>query len=220
MSAYCTVEQVEAATAHCASDFKQAGRVMTAEQWTAYITDQIAAASKQIDNVCRRSFAVTEYVDIRDGRWENEGREYALLEQPVVSVTQVEEDITPHLCANWVTRVPRSALVVGDYSVRTQNWITSIAFTRTPLPGRGNLRFTYTAGYAADSPTMAEISAICQHIVENTLTRKSRLQESRAARTQASQDVAGQVPVQDPQVFTKQIRDQLKPYIRHSMRRP
>jgi hypothetical protein len=220
MSAYCTVEQIEAATSLRASDFKQAGVVMTPEQWTAYLTDQIQAASKQINNVCRRSFEVTEYVDIRDGKWQNEGNEYALLEQPVVSVTKVEEDITPHLMASWTVRTPRSDLVAGDYSVQTRNWITSIVFSRTPLPGRGNIRITYTAGYTADSDAMAEISTICQHIVENVLTRKSRLQESRAARTQSSQDVSATVPVQDPTVFTSQIRTQLKPYIRYSMRRP
>lgn len=216
---YCSVADVEAQTGYSASDFLQGGTRMDAAQWSTYVQLLISSASAYIDKFCRRSFAVTDYVEYRDGQGAGKTT-YRLNEQPLVELDSVEEDISPLSVATWTTRTARTSSVAGDYRVITQNGISSILFTNNaPSEGAGNLRITYSAGYAEESLVYQDVRAICIQIVENALMRKSKLQESHAARRGSTKDSAEMIPASDPKVVTDYIREQLAPYVRNSLRR-
>jgi hypothetical protein len=217
---YCSVADIESRTGYSEADFLAGGARMSENQWTAYVTQLIAEASAWIDQTCRRSFASASYVEYRDGQG-TVRLSYRLHEQPVTAVTKVEEDTNTTGIPNWVTRTARSALVAGDYQVLVQGGLTSILFhTNSPAAGTGNLRFTYTAGYAITDPVYLHIKGICEQIVENALLRKKKIQESTAARTGAAKDAADMVPFTDPAVITAWIKKQLAPYARNTVRRP
>jgi hypothetical protein len=217
--AYCTVVDIEAQTGYSNADFISGGTRMTAEQWTDYVTLLIASASAWIDTFCRRSFILKDYVELRDGQGVL-GPIYRPHQQPVVTITEVAEDVTLTGAPTWTVRTARSALVAGDYRVLEQNGITSVVFTNNlPRCGTGNVRITYSAGFAETSGIYLHVRDICKQIVENALMRKKKLQESTAARNGPTKDAAEMIPVGDPKVVTDWIKDQLKPYVRNTVRR-
>lgn len=218
--AYCSVADIESRTGYSEADFLAGGARMTEVQWTAFVGQLAAEASAWIDQTCRRSFASASYIEYRDGQGAAR-LSYRLHEQPVSAVTTVEEDTNTTGVPTWVTRTARSALVAGDYQVLVQNGLTAIVFhTNAPRAGTGNLRITYTAGYAVSDPVYLHIKGIAEQIVENALLRKKKIQESTAARTGAAKDAADMVPWSDPTVITAWIKKQLAPYVRNTVRRP
>jgi len=218
--AYCSVADVEAQTGWSEADFLSGGARMTEAQWTDYVGILIAAASGWIDQTCRRTFALTAYTEYRDGQGADR-LSYRLHEQPVAGISAVAEDTTTTAAPTWTARTARTSTVAGDYRVLEQNGITSIVFTNNaPRHGTGNLRVTYTAGFSETSATYQHVRAICLQIVENALKAKKKLQESTAARQGPTKDSAEMVPIGDPAVVTDWIREQIAPYVRHTVRRP
>lgn len=208
--AYTTLEEIEARTGYAASDFKQAGVAMTAEQWADETARLIAEVSNLIDRHCRRgSFEETEYTEYHDGDGQT-GREtdriYYPREQPVLAVTSVAESLGDA----WADRA-------GTYDVITKGSLTQIRFrATTPRKGAGNVRIVYTAGYAAGSPTLDAIRGVALHMIATLLEIKKKRQEAIAARTMGTRDAADMVPVTDPRVFSRDILERLAPYRRNA----
>jgi hypothetical protein len=223
---YCTQADIEAWTSYGATDFKQAGAVMTAEQWAAYCTALIAAVTAAVNRFCRRtSFSETEYTELHDGRgctgdlneFLESDRVYIPREQPVIAVSSVRVDESdPSSPPRWVERIPQSSTAAGDYDLVRRGPIKYLRFrTHVPPGGFGNVEITYTAGYPTGDPVLDDIKAIALDIAAQHLGRKKKLQEAIAARRVATIDAAEMTPPTEPDLtLTKDIKRRLASYRR------
>jgi hypothetical protein len=212
------------------ADFKQAGATMTAKQWELYCERLIDAITSAINRYCRlTTFEQGTYYELHDGRgatgdlgeYREHDRIFLFREQPVVSVTSVSEDLASAIDApRWTARVQRMAGIAAgtaDYRVVSRGTLTYIYFDQTvPNQGKNNVRIVYLAGYEPSSETMDDIRIIALQLADNILSRRKRLQEANAARTNGTKDSADMFKLDaDGAIFTPDIRMQLDKYRRY-----
>lgn len=213
------------------SDFKQAGVTMTAKQWELYCERLIDSITSAINRYCRlTTFEQNSYTEYHDGRgatgdlgeYVERDRIVMIREQPVMSITSVSEDIATANCApSWTARSQRTSTSVSgtaDYQLLTRGSFLSYLYfnQNVPAKGKGNVRIMYLAGYEPSSEIMDDIRIISLQIADNILSRRKRLQEANAARTNGTKDSADMFKLDaDGKIFTEDIRLQLDKYRRY-----
>jgi len=200
---YTTQTEVEAYTSFGYTDFKQAGRAMTQQEWAAYLTQVINGVDQAINRFCGvQSFEEHEVTEYHDGRgmtgdrgrsYKESDRTILPIQQPVIEITEVAEDIgqKPGL-PNWQVRHLRSELDTGDYEIMgvAGHFQYIRFFQKVPRKGNANVRILYTAGYPDNSPELDDIRLIALEMVANHLFSKKKDQESIAARMTPTRDAA------------------------------
>jgi hypothetical protein len=225
--AYCTQAEIEALTGYGYQDFRQGDASMTSNQWASLVTALIAGVSQQINLYCRReSFESAEYVEYHDGRGMTgeKGRSYREIdlnllprEQPVISVSKVEIDQNSiQEIPSWKEMTVRSALNGGHYAVLVDGSLTRIRFhSEVPRAGQKNVRITYTAGYASNSPVLADIKLIALDIIANILGKKKREQEAAVASFgTGTSEGANLIQMIRPEIITDDVKIRLALYRR------
>ncbi len=224
--AYCTQTDIEARTSYGYVDFKQAGTVMTAEQWAAFCTSLIAEVTSAINRFCRRtSFEEATYTEYHDGRgctgdleeYLETDRIFLLREQPVTSITTVKEDTAdPNQPSSWTARTARSTEAAGDYDLLTRGPVSYLRFhNNVPRRGLNTVEIVYVAGYASENPVLDDIRGIALDIIGQHLGRKKKLQEAIAARRLGTPDAAEMSPPTEPELtLTPDIKRRLAAYRR------
>ena len=212
------------------ADFKQAGVVMTADQWQLYCERLIDAIDSAINHYCRvPSFEINTYTELHDGRGPTgdlgeylpRDKLFLMRQQPVVSLISVSENINdPSNPIAWTPRVLRTTTSPSggaDFELLVRG--TSLSYIQfwnnIPAKGRNNVQIIYTAGYDADAEIMDDIRMIAMQIADNLLGRKKRYQEANAARQSSTKDAADMFRMDaDGAIFTEDIRLQLDKYRR------
>lgn len=222
---YCTQQDIEARTGYGATDFKQAGVTMSADQWATLCSDLINEATTAINRFCRRSsFEEKEYTEFHDGRgctgelkeYREADRIYLLREQPVSGVTSVRVDRSdPGTPPLWVDLEPRGDEVAGDYSILKRGPVSYLRFMTVPRQGHNNVEITYTAGYPAGSGELDDVRGICLDVIAQHLGKKKKTQEAIAARTASTHDAAEMTPPAEPHLtLTTDVKRRLAAYRR------
>jgi hypothetical protein len=239
---YITQADIEQFTGFTYTNFTIAGAVMSAPQWAAMIAAYIPYVEQIIHRYCNvTSFdPTTEIVEYHSGRGASnddmggynpsyyyygtqQGSAYITsdrtfyLREPLYSMTTVEEDTSSKTeVPNWVTRVVRSALVPGDYEVRTQNEVSAVVFNQNvPMCGEWNVRITYNCGYGTATAQYAEIKLCALRMMANLLLAKKKIQEVTTIRAQGIRDFSQMFDIMnESQVLTENIRFVLDKYKR------
>jgi hypothetical protein len=224
-----TQTDLEAHTGYINTDFKQAGSVMTSNQWVVYVSVVTSAAESIVNRYCaRKSFEVVSYTEYHSGRGPSGegGRTYRELdrvfipvEQPVTTLTSVYEDVNPTgSVESWTLRTARSTIVAGDYQVIVKENLTKIRFhNNVPKLGLSNLKLTYSSGYLPTDQPYGAAKLAALELCANVLARKKRDQQAQVAARVPTVTGADMFQMQRPDIFTQEIRDLLAPYRRMSM---
>jgi hypothetical protein len=225
---YTTQAEVEAWTGFGYTSFTKGGAVMTSGEWTTLVESLIAAATALINGYCRvttlEEDTYTQYFDGRgrtgrSGGYSERDRTFNLMHWPLSSITSVHEDLnSPTAIPAWTTRTVRSDVAAGDYVVVYRGQIARIRFhNNIPRYGQSNLKVVYVAGYAGDSGELDEIGQLCNELIGNFLVLKKKLQEIEAGRTMGTPDAVDTVNLQEPRVFTPDLKARLKKYQRKAI---
>ena len=225
---YLTQEEIEAWIGWTNASLLDLGESMTRDQWSAYLNSLSTSVSYWINRFTRRgSFMATSYIEYHDGQgntgelggYSESDRIFFFLEQPVLSITRIDEEIGSEMgVQSWTLRTPRTTTSAGDYQVLTVGGaFTKVRFiTNVPRRGNGNVRFTYSAGYPAGSPVLEEIKLIAMELVMNFLELKKKGQEADAARWNSTQDASNMFQLGDKRILTDDLKARLTPYQRRA----
>ena len=205
--AYVSILDVEAHTGYGAEDMKQGSLTMTASQWEDYCTNDLIPRIEQLVNrYCgvasfdehtkieyRSSPGDIDYMDNYmswmtpggPGLVTHEEIEFILTE-PCLSVASVAIKDSQWI-DSWENLTEVGA-TQGDWFSITQDEITRIYMGKIPPRGKGNIRFTYHAGYPADSPEFREIQLIVLRIIRINLEEKLKFQQAGTVRNVGVRD--------------------------------
>jgi hypothetical protein len=195
---YFSKDELESFTGFGYADFRQSGSVMTATQWSTFVTFLSNAVDESINHFCNvASFEAHTVIEYKNGKgatgendqYQESDRLYYLIEY-ATSCASVAEDINEKSdVPDWTDRTVRSATVAGDYEFFVDRELPTIRFhNNIPKEGKRNVRITYTGGYPSDNPALNEIKMIALRIAQNILLIKKKAQESTTLRNTGVRD--------------------------------
>lgn len=204
---YVSILDVEAFTGVGASDLKQGGLVMTASQWSDYCSNDVIPRIEQMVNRYCGVPAFDEHTSIEyrsspgEMDYMNDYMSWMTPGGPGVNVTTTPEYILAEPCIEvasvaikpnaWIdewTDLVKVGSEGGDWYSVTQDELTHIYMNMVPMQGRGNIRFTYTAGFPAGSPQFREIQQIVLRIIRINLEEKLKFQQAGTFRNVGTKD--------------------------------
>lgn len=155
----------------------------------ALLTRLVSAASSGIETWCGRTFALTDYVEVRNGPG---GQQLMLANYPVTTVTSVTVDWRP------VVASPGSGQPGYEFDDTVLTLMGGLNFTRD----KRNVRVAYRAGYAT---TPAEVEQACIELVGLRYREMDRI-------GMVSKQLAGEVITFTTKDFTDSVRNVLEQY--------
>lgn len=153
----------------------------------------INAASQAIESYCNRKFHSQPYTEFRSGRRQNMLMPY---EYPITAVTELNID-------NSRQFLPATAVDSGDYSIADRGH--TVLLNRLFPQGYGNIKLTYTAGYAT---IPADVELACIWAVEWFAKHRDRKDMGRVSSGKGDESVG--ILAQMPPM----ILEMIKPYKR------
>ena len=143
-------------------------------------------AGMTITQVCAAIVAAGAQTDARGITWTPGGTTpYVTFSANVVgSQTPVRIDVgNTGISAYIAETVAGTSTYAGDYEVYQENDVTRIIFyNNIPAHGTGNVRLSYTTGYAAGSPQLNDIKFQTLRAINNILLTKKKIQEANTIR--------------------------------------
>jgi hypothetical protein len=149
----------------------------------------ITAASGGIETWCGRTFALTDYVEVRNGAG---GPQIVLANAPITEVTSVTVDWRP-VAASTGNNQPGY-----EFDDTTLTLMGGLRFTRS----KRNVRVAYRAGFAT---TPAEVEQACIELIGLRYREMDRI-------GMVSKQLAGEVITFTTKDFTDSVRNALEQY--------
>jgi len=236
--AYISRLDVEAFTGFGAEDMLQGSLIMTASQWEDYCSnDLIPRVEQMVNRFCGvASFETHTVIEYRNSPGEmdylNDYMSWMTPGGPGVNTTQVPEFILVEPCIQvasvaikpnaWIdewTDLSQVGVDEGNWYSITQDELTHVYINLLPMQGNSNIRFTYTAGYPANSEQFREIQMIVLRIIRINLEEKLKFQQAGTIRNVGTKDYAEMYDIskdrnQDRYYIPEDIVNQLKRYRR------
>jgi len=221
MASYSTIERVKNFLQ--VISYKDFGFDTSAEL-DEFILDVLPMASRFIDRHCNRpddffgagGVTVTEYFDGKGSSppteylhyesevavWRDRARLVSLNERPVISITSVSELES----GSWTARTEGDSSSYDYRHVEGQIYF----WKNIPVAGWRNLKVVYVAGYAAIPP---DVDWVCARLIANEIQAG---QEDRGVSMVAMRG-APFLDFEDPKIFTKDLAERLRPFVKIPM---